>query len=280
MESAKREDVELDLFVQALQQRHGYDFSQYARASFKRRAQNLVDHFGLANISQLTERVLYQDECIPEVIARLSVPVSDMFRDPDVFACLRRDVFPVLASYPHINIWQAGCAHGEEIYSLAILLTEAGLYDRTRIYATDISAQALEIAREGIYASRELQNWASNYLQAGGQRTLSDYFHARYGHIKLDESLRRNVLFSTHNLVADAAFCEAQLILCRNVLIYFRAPLQQRAIALFRDSLVRGGFLCLGTKESLSFTGHASAFTMLDSRHSIYRLADGERPGI
>lgn len=277
MDTAKREDVELDLFVRALQQRHGYDFSGYARASFKRRVQTLVDHFGLANISQLTERVLHWDDCIPDVIARLSVPVSDMFRDPEVFDCLRRDVFPVLASYPHINIWQAGCAHGEEVYTLAILLTEAGLYERTRIYATDISAHALDVAREGIYASRELQNWASSYLQAGGQGTLSDYFHARYGHIKLDESLRRNVVFSTHNLVADAVFCEAQLILCRNVLIYFRPPLQQRAIALFRDSLVRGGYLCLGNKESLSFTGHAGAFSAVDSRHAIYRLADGER---
>ncbi|NGY06116.1 CheR family methyltransferase [Solimonas terrae] len=274
MEPAKRQDIEIDLFMRALQQCHGYDFSEYAAASFKRRVQGLLDHFGLANVSQLTERVLHCDDLIPDIIARLSVPVSDMFRDPDVFARLRRDVLPVLASYPHINIWQAGCAHGEEVYSLAILLTEAGLYERTQIYATDISAHALDVAREGIYASRDLQQWAANYLQAGGQRTLSDYFHARYGHIKLDESLRRNVVFAAHNLAADAVFCEAQLILCRNVLIYFRPPLQRRAVALFRDSLVRGGYLCLGTKESLSFTGHAGAFTVVDGSSSLYRLAD------
>lgn len=276
METRKRQDLELNLFVQALQQCHGYDFSQYAPASFKRRVQGLVDHFGLANISQLTERVVHRDDLVPDVIARLSVPVSDMFRDPPVFACLRREVLPILASYPHINIWQAGCAHGEEVYSLAILLTEAGLYERARIYATDISAHALEVAREGIYAARNLQDWAANYLQAGGRRTLSDYFHARYGHLKLDESLRRNVVFAAHNLAADAVFCEAQLILCRNVLIYFRPPLQQRAIALFRESLVRGGYLCLGTKESLSFTGHAEAFGVVDARSAIYRLSDGD----
>jgi len=276
METPKRQDIELNLFVQALQQCHGYDFSQYAPASFKRRVQALVDHFGLANISQLTERIVHSDDVVPDVIARLSAPVSDMFRDPSVFACLRRDVLPILASYPHINIWQAGCAHGEEVYSLAILLIEAGLYERTQIYATDISAHALDVAREGIYPARNLQNWAANYLQAGGQRTLSDYFHARYGHLKLDESLRRNVVFAAHNLAADAVFCEAQLILCRNVLIYFRPSLQQRAIALFRDSLVRGGYLCLGTKESLSLTSHAGAFTVVDGRNSLYRLADGD----
>src|SRR3546814_10989159 len=144
MGTTKLGDIELDLLIRALQQRHGYDFSQYARASFKRRVQALVDHFGLANVSQLTERVLHRDECIPDVIARLSVPVSDMFRDPEVFACLRRDVFPVLASYPHIHIWQAGCAHGEEIYSLAILLTDTGLYERPLNYRSDESRDGQE----------------------------------------------------------------------------------------------------------------------------------------
>ncbi|WP_028079183.1 CheR family methyltransferase [Solimonas soli] len=274
MNESELQDIELELFVRALQRRHGYDFSEYAEASFRRRVQNLLMHFKLRNISQLTERVLHDDASIGEIVARLSVPVSEMFRDPDVFALLRTEVLPVLASYPHISVWQAGCAHGEEVYSLAILLSEAGLYDRTQIYATDISAQALAVAREGIYAARELRTWAANYLRAGGAHTLSDYFHSRYGHIKLDESLRRNVVFATHNLVSDAAFCEAQLILCRNVLIYFRQPLQHRAIGLFHDSLVRGGYLCLGTKESLSFTGHADAFTAVDARAALYRRKD------
>lgn len=278
MDVSRREDIEVELFVQALRMRHGYDFSQYAQASFKRRVLNLAMHLGFANVAQLTERVLHDERLLPEVIARLSVPVSEMFRDPDVFDCLRREVFPVLASYSHFNIWHAGCAHGEEIYSLAILLQEAGLYERAQIYATDISSHALDVAREGIFAVRDLQSWAANYVKAGGTRTLSDYFHARYGHIKLDESLRRNVVFATHNLATDAVFCEAHLILCRNVLIYFKPELQKRTIALFSESLVRQGYLCLGTKESLTFTGHAAQFGVVSGRHSVYRMLDRESP--
>ncbi|NKF22585.1 CheR family methyltransferase [Solimonas marina] len=274
MDAARREEIEIELFVQALRMRYGYDFSQYAHASFKRRVQNLAMHFGCANIAQMTERVLHDTALIPEVIAQLSVPVSEMFRDPEVFECLRRDIFPVLASYPHFNIWHAGCAHGEEIYSMAILLQEAGLYERAQIYATDISAQALETAKDGIYAARHLQQWAANYLRAGGQRTLSDYFHSRYGHLKLDESLNRNIVFAQHNLAADGVFCEAHLILCRNVLIYFKPDLQRRAVELFRTSLVRGGHLCLGTKESLTFTGCAASFGVVSGRNALYRLLD------
>ena len=274
-DEAKLHDLEIELLVQALKVRHGYDFGDYAQASLKRRVIGLVDHLGLNSITQLTDRVLHEQVPIAEVVARLSVSVSEMFRDPEVFAKLRSEVFPFLASFPHFNIWQAGCAHGEEVYSLAILLTEAGLYDRAQIYATDISQPALDAAREGIFANRELRAYADNYLRAGGRHTLSDYFHSRYGHIKFDDALRRNVIFATHNLAADAAFCEAQLILCRNVMIYFRPPLQQRAVALFRDSLVRGGYLCLGNKESLRFTGSDRDFVTIDRAAALYRLADG-----
>lgn len=273
MNDARLQDLEIELLIRALQARHGYDFSQYASASFRRRVQNLLVHYQLTNISQLTERVLHDDSLLVEIIGRLSVPVSEFFRDPQTFATLRREVFPLLASYPHINIWQAGCAHGEEVYSLAILLSEAGLYERSRIYATDMSAQALEQAREGIYTTRELKLYAENYLQAGGRQTFSDYFHARYGHIKLDDALKRNVVFAQHNLASDAVFCEAHLILCRNVLIYFQPPLQQRVTALFRDSLVRGGFLCLGAKETLGAHEAARGFSVADRRASLYRLS-------
>ena len=267
----KREDIELELFTSALKRRYGYDFSDYAAASFKRRVLGLVAHYKLANLSQLTEKLLHDEAALPDMIAQLSVPVSEMFRDPEVFARLRNEVFPVLASYPVINIWQAGCAHGEEVYSLAILLTEAGLYERTQIYATDISPRALDAAREGIFPARELRAYAENYLRAGGKHTLSDYFHARYGHLMLDESLRRNVVFATHNLATDGPFCEAQLILCRNVLIYFKPTLQHRVVDLFHQSLGRGGYLCLGTKESLRFTGNAEQFTLIDAASSLYR---------
>ncbi len=275
MDESAVEDIEVDLLIRALQQRHGYDFSQYAQASFRRRVQGLVSHLGLANVTQLIERALHDPALITEIIGRLSVPVSEFFRDPPSFVTLQREVFPLLASYPHINIWQAGCARGEEIYSLAILLSEAGLYDRSRIYATDISEQALEQAREGIFSSRDLRQHSDNYLQSGGTHTLSDYFHARYGHIKLDDALKRNVIFAQHNLAVDGVFCEAHLILCRNVLIYFQPPLQSRVIGLFRDSLVRGGFLCLGAKETVGQSQDRRDFTVVDRRASLYRLASG-----
>lgn len=266
------ENIELDLFVQALQRRHGYDFSQYAPASLKRRVRQLAHQFGQDAISALTHRMLHEPELLPQLLEGLSVPVSDMFRDPAAFRALREQVLPVLASYPQINIWQAGCAHGEEVYSLAILLEETGLYERSQIFATDLSARALEHAREGIYPVREAQQWSRNYLAAGGSRSLADYYSARYGLLKLDQRLRRNVTFAQHNLVSDKVFCEAHLALCRNVLIYFSNPLQNHCLALFRDSLVRGGFLCLGLRESLDFAEVAGDFVPVDAGLRIYQV--------
>jgi len=266
------EDIEIELFVRALKLRHGYDFTQYAPASLKRRVLQLVHAQHVDNVSTLTTRLLHEPEFLLPVLDGLSVPVSEMFRDPDVFCALREQVLPVLASYPQINIWQAGCAHGQEVYSLAILLEEAGLYDRTQIYATDFNETALRHAQEGIYPAKEAQLWSRNYLAAGGSQTLADYYSARYELIKLDQRLRRNVIFANHNLVTDEVFCEAHLVLCRNVLIYFSDPLQDRTLALFRDSLVRGGFLCLGTRESLEFAPSAADFVPVDAARRIYRL--------
>ncbi|WNL45498.1 protein-glutamate O-methyltransferase CheR [Dyella sp. BiH032] len=267
------EDIEVELFVRALQLRHGYDFSQYAPASLKRRIRQLAQAHQSGTISALTARVLHEPGFLSAVLEGLSVPVSEMFRDPEVFRALREKVFPVLASYPQINIWQAGCAHGQEVYSLAILLEEAGLYERTQIYATDFNEAALRHAQEGIYPAKEAQLWSRNYQAAGGSHSLADYYSARYELLKLDGRLRRHVIFANHNLVADEVFCEAHLILCRNVLIYFSDPLQDRTLALFRDSLVRGGFLCLGTRESLDFAPSAADFVPVDAGLRIYRLA-------
>ncbi len=259
------EDIEIELFVRALKLRHGYDFSQYAPASLKRRVLQLTSSLDTGTVSHLTTRLLHEEGFLAPVLEGLSVPVSEMFRDPDVFRALREQVFPVLASYPQINIWQAGCAHGQEVYSLAIMLEEAGLYDRTQIYATDFNESALKQAQEA-------QLWSRNYLAAGGTHTLADYYSARYELLKLDQRLRRNVIFANHNLVTDEVFCEAHLVLCRNVLIYFSDPLQDRVLGLFRDSLVRGGFLCLGTRESLDFASSAVDFAPVNAGLRIYRL--------
>ncbi|HEX4872904.1 MAG TPA: protein-glutamate O-methyltransferase CheR [Nevskiaceae bacterium] len=272
MNPAEIDDLELDLFVEALRRRHGYDFSGYVRASLKRRVQALQAISGARTVSHLTERVLHEPAFVEQVIERLSVPVSEMFRTPSLFRLLREEVVPVLASWPRITIWQAGCAHGEEVYSLAILLSECGLYDRCRIHATDFSEAALARAREGIYPLREARLYSENYLKAGGTGTLSDWYVAAYQHIKLDDRLKANISFSHHNLVADGAFAEMQLILCRNVLIYFERGLQDRVIELFRGSLARRGFLCLGSKESLAFSSLASEFETVAPGHSLYRL--------
>lgn len=265
------EGIELDLFVEAMRRRHGYDFGQYAPASLLRRVRQLAQRHGDGAISALTHRLLHEQALLPDLLEGLSVPASDMFRDPSVFRALRERVLPLLASYPQITIWQAGCAHGEEVYTLAILLEEAGLYERSQIFATDLSARALERAHEGIYPLRSAQQWSRNYLAAGGSHSLSDYCSARYGLLKLDGRLRRNVTFAQHNLVVDTVFCEAQLVLCRNVLIYFSNPLQQRSLTLFRDSLVRGGFLCLGLRERPDASVVAADFTPVDANLRIYR---------
>lgn len=273
------EDIEIQLFVRAMQLRHGHDFSEYAPASLKRRVQQLVVTHGAGTISELNRRLLHEEGFVTRVIEGLSVPVSEMFRDPAVFRTLRDKVLPLLASYPEINIWQAGCAHGQEVYSLAILLEEAGLYDRARIYATDFNDAALAAAAEGIYATRDARDWSRNYLEAGGSHSFSDYYSARYDFIKIDQRLRRNVTFFNHNLVTDEVFCEAHLILCRNVLIYFSNTLQDRTLGLFRDSLVRGGFLCLGTRENIDFSPAAAGFADVDHALRIYQVGGpGARP--
>lgn len=271
MARAEIEDIEVELFMRALQLRHGYDFSRYAPASFKRRVLNLAANAGCRTIIELTDRLLREDELVPQVIAGLSVPVSEMFRNPSVFRVLREEVLPVLASYPVINIWQAGCAFGQEVYSLAILLEEAGLYDRSQIFATDFSDAALVRAQEGIFPAREARAYSENYLAAGCKRSLADYYHARYEFMKLDERLKRNVTFANHNLVCDGVFCEAHLILCRNVLIYFTNTLQDHVLSLFRDSLVRSGFLCLGNRENIDFASAARDFTAVNARERVYR---------
>lgn len=265
------ERIEVDLFVLALKRRYGFDFSQYAPASLTRRVRQLMHVHHCDSISALTARLLHKADFVTQVIEGLSVPVSEMFRDPLMFRALREQVLPLLASYPRINVWQAGCAYGQEVYSLAILLEEAGLYERSHIFATDFNPAALKRAHEGIYPAKDAQLWSRNYIEAGGSQSLSSYYSARYDFIRLHERLRKNITFTNHNLVTDKVFCEAHLVLCRNVLIYFSNPLQDRTLALFRDSLVRGGYLCLGLRESLDFAPAAADFTAVDASQRLYR---------
>ncbi len=276
-EANRLEQIELDLFVQALDRQHGHDFSQYAPASLIRRARQLVHDHRAGTLTALTARLLHEPTFVTQVVQGLSVPVSEMFRDPAVFLAVRERILPMLASYPRITIWQAGCAHGQETYSLAILLQEAGLYDRCHIFATDFNVDALQRAQEGIYPIRDALLWSRNYLAAGGSASFADYYHARYGLISIDQRLRRNVTFVNHNLVTDKVFCEANLVMCRNVLIYFSAPLQDRTLGLLRQSLVRGGYLCLGLSESLDFAPSAGDFLPIDPKLRLYRLGSPSR---
>ena len=204
-------------------------------------------------------------------LEQFSITVTEMFRDPFVYQSIRTKVIPVLKTYPFIRIWHAGCASGEEAYSLAILLKEERLYDRCTIFATDFNDVALQKASDGIYDVERAKEFTRNYQQAGGVRSFSEYYHAQYGHIVMDQSLKRNITFANHNLVTDGVFTEAHLILCRNVMIYFDKILQNRALTLFRDSLVRGGLLCLGTKESLQFSEVESNFKVEDGKARIYK---------
>lgn len=271
MEPSEIEDLEVELFVEALRLRHGYDFRNYARASLKRRVLEVKRETGSETLVGLLPRLFYEPGFLGEVIARLSVPVTEMFRDPQVFATLRREVVPVLRTFPRINVWQAGCATGEEVYSLAILLQEEGLLERSQIYATDINDKAIQVAEEGVYPIKNLREYSRNYQLAGGKASLADYFHARYDFAKMDEVLRKNIVFAHHNLAADGVFCEVQMILCRNVFIYFDKELQRKVLRLFRDSLTRGGILCLGLKETLRFSDVEHEFQAIAQKEMIFR---------
>jgi chemotaxis protein methyltransferase CheR len=265
------EDIEIGLLLEALYQRYHYDFRQYARASIKRRLIQARSHFGMPSLTALQERVLHDPEILPRLLAFLTVQVSEMFRDPGYFRALREQVLPHLRTYPSLKVWIAGCSAGEELYSMAILFREEGLFDRTLFYATDINPDALRAAEAGIYPLDRIRKFTENHQKSGGRSSLSDYYRADYGRAVFDKSLRANVVFSDHSLVTDAVFAEMQLISCRNVMIYFDRGLQDRAVGLFKDSLARNGFLGIGSKESLRFSHHAAAFSEFVPAEKIYR---------
>lgn len=269
--SSRTEEIELRLLLEAIFQRYHYDFRGYSMASLKRRLGQAREQFGCASYSQLQDRVLHDPTTLPALLNYLTVQVSELFRDPAYFRALRDSVVPHLRTYPSLKVWVAGCAAGEELYSLVILFREEGLEERTLFYGTDINPEALRKAEAGVYALDRLPLFTDNHRLSGGKSSLSDYYTAAYGGAAFDKSLRRRAVFSDHSLVSDAVFAEVHLVSCRNVLIYFDRALQDRAIGLFSESLVRHGFLGLGAKESLRFSAHAAAFSEFVPGQRIYQ---------
>jgi len=266
-------DIELRLLMEAIYLKYNHDFRDYTGASQKRRVLYALSQMNLPSISALQERVLRDPNVFARLLQYLTVPVSEMFRDPSYFLALRRQVAPLLHTYPSVKVWVAGCSTGEEVYSLAILLHEEGLLKRTRIYATDINPDSLEKARQGIYALEAVRNYTVNYQRAGGVRAFSDYYTAAYDAARFDPQLCADVIFADHSLATDSVFAETQLVSCRNVLIYFNRQLQDRALGLFHDSLSHRGFLGLGAKESIDFSGYAGRFDVMARAERIFRKA-------
>jgi chemotaxis protein methyltransferase CheR len=269
--AAETEQIELRLLVEAIFQRYHYDFRGYSIASLKRRLAQARKRFGCESFSALQELVLHDPAMLPQLLGYLTVQVSEMFRDPSFYQTLREEVLPHLRTYPSLKVWVAGCSAGEELYSLAILFREEGLESRTIFYATDINTEALRKAEAGVYALDRLAPFTENYRRAGGKASLADYYTAAYGNGVFDKSLRRHAVFSDHSLATDAVFAEVHLVCCRNVLIYFDRDLQDRAVGLFKEALVRRGFLGLGAKESLHFSKHTGAFTEFSRPERIYQ---------
>jgi len=264
---------DLSALLDAIYRVYHHDFRSYAESSLRRRVETSLVHLRCETIDDLRDRVVRDPAAFGELLRFLTVQVSDMFRDPVYYRALRESVVPYLATYPALKVWVAGCATGEEAYSLAIVLLEAGLLDRALIYATDIDPECLRIARAGVYATDRLAGFSDSYQLAGGRASLADYYAAAYGGALLDRRLRKAIVFSDHSLATDGAFAEVQLVSCRNVLIYFDDALRDRALAVLRESLCPGGFLGLGLRETLKFSAHASAFSDTLPAARIYRKA-------
>lgn len=266
-------DIELRLLMEAIFLKYSYDFRNYTGASQKRRVRYALEQLRLPNVSALQERVLHDPTVFAQLLQYLTIPVSEMFRDPGYFLTLRQQVVPVLQTYPSVKVWVAGCSTGEEAWSLAILLREEGLLERTQIYATDINPASLDKARQGIFPMEAVRNYTANYQRAGGRQAFSDYYTAAYDAARFDPSLCANAVFADHSLATDSVFAETQLVSCRNVLIYFNRALQDRALGLFHESLCHRGFLGLGAKESIDFSSFSTRFDTLARAERIYRKA-------
>jgi len=264
--------MEIELLLEGLYRLYGCDFRNYAMASLRRRVWNAVRAEGLSSVSALQDKLFHDSDAMERFLLLLSISVTSVFRDPAFYVALRAQVVPILRTYPFVRIWHAGCASGEEVYSMAILLMEEGLYDRARIYATDMNAHVLAKARDGIFSPDNASDYEANYKAAGGKAQFTDYYTAKYDGAIFRQSLKRNIVFAEHNLVTDSSFNEFNVIFCRNVMIYFNATLQARVHELLHASLRRLGILALGRKEVLKgATPHDKDYEELDGREKIYR---------
>jgi chemotaxis protein methyltransferase CheR len=265
------EQLEIELLLEAVYRRYGFDFREYAQASLKRRLWRRAYAEGAGSISDLQAKLLHDPQSMERLLLDLSINVTSMFRDPTFYVAFREKVVPLLHTYPFTRIWCAGCSTGEEVYSLAIVLEEEGLYERTRIYATDINESVLATARAGIFPLDKMQQYTQNYIRGGGKHDFSRYYVAAYEAAQFSKELTENVVFAQHNLAMDRAFNQFNIIVCRNVMIYFDKPLQDRVHALFYESLEQFGVLALGHKETLAFTPLADRYEELDPAERIYR---------
>lgn len=265
------EPTEFKSLLDSVKMIYGYDFTEYAEASVRRRVQHFMNNRRIVTLDALARTILQDEKQFEEFVQEVSVTVTEMFRDPLFYKSIRKNVARQLATYPLIKIWIAGCATGEEVYSFAILLKEEGLLDRCIIYATDINQKSLKIARDGVYSVENMQKFTSNYQQAGGSGEFSDYYISKFNSVMFDKSLRDNIVFAPHNLAVDSSFNEFQMVICRNVLIYFNQQLQNKVISLFHDSLCQFGYLGLGNKESLLFSDKRKCFEDVDRKEKIFR---------
>lgn len=271
MKNASSMEIELKLLMEAIYLKYSYDFRDYAGASQKRRVLHALRQLHCESISELQAKILHDADMFMELLQLLTIPTTEMFRDPAFFLALREHVIPFLKTYPSLKIWIAGCSTGEELYSMAILLREEGLLERSIIYATDINPASLDKAKKGIFSLDRVRSYTENYQAAGGKYAFSDYYMAAYDGALFDRTLCENVSFADHSLATDTVFSETQLVCCRNVMIYFNHALQERALGLFHESLGHRGFLGLGSKESIDFSGYAKAFEPLVKAQRIYR---------
>jgi chemotaxis protein methyltransferase CheR len=270
----EREVTEINLLLDGVFRHYGYDFRQYAFASIRRQTMGRAQAEGAKTVLELLERVLDDQACMGRLLRALTIHVTSMFRDPQFYIAFREKVVPFLKTYPFVRIWDAGCSSGAEVYSLAILLAEEGIYDRCRIYATDLSEDILRDAKQGMFPLNSMKEYTENYQKAGGKASFSDYYSARYDHALFRPSLRKNIIFAQHDLVAGGSFNEFNVILCRNVMIYFNNSLQDRVHRLFYQSLARLGVLGLGQRESLRFSPHEASYEMVDAAQCLFRKVE------